>query len=157
MMVMLERFTDGMVVSGTDSREPSPLNIHDCLSLLLLRAFDEVTTALDGTNTRAGARLIFWIKAVPVAVGKCGGTATGSTRVGTNELLLDLSFDVLFREKARTALRRCVFLSFCFRFLSLRGLSAYFGTLALYTLTLPGYYITRANRPIGNGMDWELQ
>jgi hypothetical protein len=69
-MVTLVRFTDGMVVSGTDLRETSPLNIHDCCSLLLLWAFDEVTTALDGTNMRAGARLVFWIKAVPVGVGK---------------------------------------------------------------------------------------
>jgi hypothetical protein len=59
---------------GTGLRETSPLNIHDCFSLLILWAFDEVTTALDGTNMRTGARLVFWIKAVPLAVGKCGGT-----------------------------------------------------------------------------------
>jgi hypothetical protein len=77
----------------------------------------------------------------------------------TKELLLDLSFDVLFREKARTAFTTLcfsVFLffpSFCFS--TLRGLSAYLsGSLALYTLTLPGYYITRANRPTRNGMEW---
>jgi hypothetical protein len=75
---------------------------------------------------------------------------------GYERAALGSVFDVLSREKkARNAFTTLCFsvLFFLCLFLTLRGLSAYFGTLALYTLTLPGCYITRANRPTGNGME----
>jgi hypothetical protein len=38
-----------MVVSGTDLRETSPLNIHDCFSLLLSRALEKGTSRWGGS------------------------------------------------------------------------------------------------------------
>jgi hypothetical protein len=91
---------------------------------------------------------------------------TGIVPWEMNELLLDLSLMFYFEEKHALLVRRRDFFSllsfFLPFFLSLFLFSnsawlvcIFSGSPALYTLTLPEYYITRANG--ANGREWKLQ